>query len=390
MKTRYYKFKHKIFDIIQLGQTDDPVEKFFDGFIVIVIFLNLFVTLFDTFEASAPYKDFLNIVEFITILIFTIEYILRLWTSDYLYPNLNKTRSLFRFIFSFYGIIDLLTFFPYYLPIMFPAGAVAFRMLRVIRIFRLFKINSQIDAFNVITNVLIEKKNQLLSSVMLILMMMTASSLCMYSLENAAQPEQFSNAFSGIWWSVSTLLTVGYGDIYPITTGGRIMAIVISFLGVGMVAIPTGIISAGFVEQYTKIKKAETYAEEKELKFSTSIISDNHPWKGQKVKDVIFPPGFILIMIIRNGTVHVPKGDTDLHANDLLVFAAKHYNEPIEIKLKEILIKDENEWVGKPIRDLDISRQELIVMIERGDKRFIPNGSSVIEKNDKVIMYSRL
>ena len=89
----------------------------------------------------------------------------------------------------------------------------------------------------------------------MIVMLMIASSLCMYSIEHNAQPEAFKNAFSGIWWSVSTLLTVGYGDIYPITTLGKFMAIVIAFLGVGMVAIPTGIISAGFVEHYSRIKQ---------------------------------------------------------------------------------------------------------------------------------------
>ena len=133
---------------------------------------------------------------------------------------------------------------------MLPSGMVAFRVLRVFRIFRLFKINAQYDAFNVITDVLKNKKDQIISSVCIVLIMMLASSLMMYSVEHDAQPEVFKNAFSGIWWSVSTLLTVGYGDIYPVTTLGQIMAIVMSFLGVGLVAIPTGIISAGFVEQY--------------------------------------------------------------------------------------------------------------------------------------------
>ena len=81
----------------------------------------------------------------------------------------------------------------------------------------------------------------------IILVLMLGSSLCMYSLEHDAQPEVFKNAFSGVWWSVSTLLTIGYGDIYPITPAGKAMGIFITFLGVGMVAIPTGIISAGFV-----------------------------------------------------------------------------------------------------------------------------------------------
>ena len=125
-------------------------------------------------------------------------------------------------------------------------------MLRVARIFHLFRLNARYDSFNVITTVLYEKRNQIISSVFIVLILMLASSLCMYSVEHDSQPEVFRNAFSGIWWSMSTLLTVGYGDIYPITTLGRIMAICIAYLGVGAVAIPTGIISAGFVEQYQR------------------------------------------------------------------------------------------------------------------------------------------
>lgn len=130
--------------------------------------------------------------------------------------------------------------------------AVIFRMLRVARIFHLFRLNAKYDSFNIITTVLYEneKRNQIISSVFIVFILMLASSLCMYSVEHEAQPTVFRNAFSGIWWSMSTLLTVGYGDIYPVTTLGCIMAICIAYLGVGAVAIPTGIISAGFVEQY--------------------------------------------------------------------------------------------------------------------------------------------
>ena len=96
---------------------------------------------------------------------------------------------------------------------------------------------------------------------------MIGSSLCMYSLEHKAQPEVFTNAFSGIWWSASTLLTVGYGDIYPITTLGKMFGIFITFLGVGMVAIPTGIISAGFVDQYSRIKRIAEIGPEADIHY---------------------------------------------------------------------------------------------------------------------------
>lgn len=386
--TSLKKYKERIFSIIQIGQTSDTLSRFFDIFIVFVIGLNLFVTLADTFDGMACVQTGLDIIELITIIIFTIEYLLRLWTVEYLYPNEKRVTALFHFIFSFYGIIDLLTFLPYYLPIVFPAGIVAFRMLRVIRIFRLFKINAKYDAFNVITDVLKEKKSQLLSSICLILIMMVASSLFMYSLEHNAQPQNFSNAFSGIWWATSTLLTVGYGDIYPITIGGKIMAIVISFLGVGMVAIPTGIISAGFVEQYTKIKQMETYAEEKQLKFITSEVTKGHAWAGKEIREIVLPPEFLLVTIVRDGSAIVPKGDTILLPKDELVFVAKHYDKMRGVALTEIIIKDEHEWIDKEIKEIDISRRELIVMIQRGNRRIIPNGSTQIKKGDVVIMYS--
>lgn len=254
-KNNVKDIKDRIFRIIQIGNKEDLISSAFDYFIVIVILVNLCVTLMFTFDELYQFDKILSVIELITIVIFTVEYILRLWTADLLYPQKSGFKAIITFVFSFYGLIDLLTFFPYYLPFFFPAGVVAFRMFRVVRIFRLFRINNQYDAFNVITTVIKSKSNQLISSIALIMIFMVAASLSMYSLEHNAQPEHFRNAFSGIWWSVSTLLTVGYGDIYPITPAGQFLAIIIAFLGVGMVAIPTGIISAGFVEVYNGMKE---------------------------------------------------------------------------------------------------------------------------------------
>lgn len=382
------KIKRRIFDIIQIGNKKDIISRLFDYFIVLVIALNLFVTLFYTFDESEPYLYILEKVEFVTIIIFLLEYALRLWTADMLYPNKNRALAIIKFIFSLYGLIDLLSFLPFFLPLSFPGGIVAFRILRVIRIFRLFKINSQYDAFNVITNVLKEKRNQLFSSIVLILIFLVATSLTMYSVEHEVQPENFKNAFSGLWWSVSTLLTVGYGDIYPITTLGQILAIVMAFLGVGLVAIPTGIISAGFVEHYTKIKTTEKIAEEHELKFMTSVVSEKHDWNKKAVKDIVFPPQFIMVSINRGGETIVPNGLTVLQENDILVFAAKNYKDEDNLSLREIKVKEENEWVGRQVKNLDISRRELIVMIRRKNKTIIPNGETYIEVGDTVIIYS--
>lgn len=240
------KFKKRIFDIIQIGQRGDFSSRAFDFFLVIIISLNILVLILETFNLPAELLKVLHIIEIVTIALFGVEYLLRIWTAEFLYPNVSRGKAIVKFLFSYDGIVDLLTI----LPAFFLSGFSAFRMLRVVRIFHLFRINATYDSFNVITAVLKEKRNQIFSSLFIVIILMFASSLCMYSVENVAQPDVFDNAFSGMWWSISTILTVGYGDIYPITVLGRILAIIIAILGVGVVAIPTGIISAGFVEHY--------------------------------------------------------------------------------------------------------------------------------------------
>lgn len=389
LKREKTMLKKRIFHIMQIGDKRDLISKFFDYFIVFAIFLNLGVVIYDTFDSSIAYKTILDTIELVTLIIFVIEYILRLWTADLLYPEESRGRAVAHFIFSFYGLVDLFTFLPYFVPFMFPSGIVAFRMLRVIRIFRLFKINQQYDAFNVIIDVLSEKKNQIFSSVCMIFVMMIAASLCMYSLEHEAQPDVFSNAFSGLWWSVSTILTVGYGDIYPVTTAGQIMAILLAFLGVGLVAIPTGIISAGFVEQYTKIKNLAEYQEETNVSFLTLNVDHRSSWCNQTLRSLNMPKGLLLVAIHRGQDILIPNGDTKILKGDKLILCAESVHQRDQIHLKEIRIKEKSEWIGKPIRDLDISRQSIIVMIRRKGHAIIPHGEDIIHFNDLVILYEK-
>lgn len=381
--------KKRVFEIIQIGNKDDFISKSFDISIVISIFANLAVTLFETFDESKPYLNITSFIESFTIIVFVIEYLLRVWTANYLYPKVSYWKAKLYFIFSFYGVIDFLTIVPYFLPFIFPTGTVVLRMLRVVRIFRLFRINSQYDAFNVIINVLEEKRNQLASSIFLIGMLMVASSLCMYSLEHDAQPDKFNNAFSGIWWAVSTILTVGYGDITPITTVGKAIAIIISFLGVGIVAIPTGIISAGFVEQYSKQKTLTNVEEENDVHFITIHVNEKHNLLNVLVKDAKLPQGLILVLILREEDVVIPKGDTKILAGDTLVIGAERFINVKGINLKEISIKEEHPWVDKQIKNLDISRLTTIVMIRRKNKTIIPNGQTTIKNGDIISIYSK-
>lgn len=248
------EIKRRVFDIIQIGTRIDIPSRAFDYFIVFMILVSISMTFLQTFDELQPYAPLLNGIELLTIVVFMIEYILRLWTCRYLYPGTRGVRAVRKFVCSFYGIVDLLTILSYFGPL-YSNGIVALRMIRVIRIMRLFRVNKSFDAFHIVAEVISEKKKQLLSSICMIAMIMLAASLCMYGFEHDVQPDVFENAFSGIWWAMSTVLTVGYGDIYPITVGGKIVAIIIALLGVCVVAIPTGVISAGFVEYYARLRE---------------------------------------------------------------------------------------------------------------------------------------
>jgi len=381
--------KRRIFDIIQIGYDEDWQSRAFDILLIAMILANLFIIIFSTFDSAAAYSGVLNAVELVTIAGFAIEYALRVWTAEYLYPGVDRKRAALKYMTSFSGVIDMLSFLPYFLPFFFPAGIVAFRMFRVVRIFRLFRINAYYDALNVIGDVIHSKKDQILSSVFIIVVLMTASSLCMYHLEHEAQPEVFRNAFSGFWWAASTLLTVGYGDIYPITIPGRILGIMITFLGVGMVAIPTGILSAGFVEQYTRLKSLKDYSAETNIQFIRLEIREEHPWTGQAVSALRLPPGLLAVAVWREGRVVVPRGDTVIRQGDFVVLGAEGYQDEAGITLKEIVLREKHPWAGRMIRDLRFSGQTLIVMVRRDGKIVMPDGSLVLLAGDTVFLYTK-
>lgn len=392
METEWDDRRKRLFEIIEIGLPGDVASQVYDVFNILSIVINLVVSVMYTFDdLHAKFGPWLVTIEAVTVAFFAADFAMRLWTAKFLRPSLTEPRAVLRYIFSFSGMVDLLSFLPYYLPVFFPSGAVAFRMFRVARVFRLFRVNAYYDSLGVITQVISSKRQQLFSSVFILLVLMLASSLCMYSLEHDAQPEVFSNAFSGIWWSVSTLLTIGYGDIYPVTTMGKIFSIFITFLGVGMVAIPTGIISAGFVDQYTRIKRISEYADEDEVHFIRVALTEHDSWSGKTIQQLGLPHGVIVVAIQRGHEVVVPRGSVKLMDNDVLVLGAESVgsSDQHHIELKELELRQHNPWNGQRIRDLDISRQTLIVIVKRKGRMLIPNGDLTLHQGDRVILYTR-
>lgn len=390
MSKKWLNRRKRIFEIIEVGSDFDVPSRVYDYINAGAIIVNLLASILYTYEnLREAYGNLFVFVEDVTVAFFAIDYLLRVFTARFLYKNRSEPKAIGKYVISFTGVVDLFSFLPYYLPIFFPQGTVAFRMIRIVRIFRLFRINAYIDSLHVITEVISSKKQQLISSVFIILILMLASSLCMYSLEHEAQPEVFKNAFSGIWWAASTLLTIGYGDIYPITILGKIFGIFISFLGVGMVAIPTGIISAGFVDQYTSIKRKSEYGHEADMHFIKIHLQMNDQWIGKRVADLDLPAGVIIAIIEREEGILIPRGDIVLEENDNVVLGAEPFENHESIRLKEMVLQKQNPWTGNRIRDLDISRHSIIVLVKRKNKALIPNGNMRLLEGDNIFLYTQ-
>lgn len=279
------KFKKALFDIVQAADDNNVASKVFDIGIISLIIINVILVIADTFELPPNIKKISEVIELVSVIIFTFEYVCRVWTSDLLYPKLSPFRSRIKYIFSFIALIDLFAILPFFIPFVIKIDLRVLRMLRIIRLLRVFKINRYTSALSVIGSVFKRKRSQLLSSIFVVLLLMIIASVLMYNIEHDAQPEAFENAFSALWWAVATLTTVGYGDIYPVTVIGKILSAIIAVLGIGLVAVPTGIISAGFMESIDSKENTEhtEHTENTEHREHTDC-KENHDKDGNDEK----------------------------------------------------------------------------------------------------------
>ena len=225
------------------------VHSYIDKFIYILIFLNVGAMILESHASiKATYGDSFHIFEIISIIIFSVEYIYRIAHASYK----EGTKGAFAYIFSFYGLIDLISILPFYLNQILKIDGRFFRILRLFRLTRIFKVGRKSKSLKVFTRALMSVKSELTFTLFLSVITILFSASAIYYLENEAQPEKFSSITESIWWATVSLATVGYGDVYPVTVGGKIFASLISLVGIGIVAIPTGVISAAFVEEIYK------------------------------------------------------------------------------------------------------------------------------------------
>lgn len=234
-------------DLVEINGTKK--SRRFAYFIQFLIIFSVITFSIETLPDLKPQtRVVLKAIEAFSVIIFTFEYLARIYVAD----------SKPKFVFSFFGIVDLLAILPFYLS--FGIDLRSLRLLRMFRLFRLFKLVRYNKAMHHFANAMKLAKEQIILFMIITLMLIYFAAVGIYYFENEAQPEHFSSIFSSLWWSIVTLTTVGYGDVYPITVGGRIFTFFILMIGLGIVAIPTGIISSSLT------KAVEPHDEEKEDK----------------------------------------------------------------------------------------------------------------------------
>lgn len=218
-----------------IEEQDTTAGKVFDWFIQLLILLSLLSFTIETLpDLSESTKHTLRISETVIVAIFTIEYLLRIFVAD---------RKL-KFVFSFYGIIDFIAIFPFYLP-----GTIDLRFLRILRVFKLLRYSAALQRFKI---ALYSIRQELFVFVVIAMLLLFVAAAGIYYFENPVQPEVYKSIFHSLWWSVITLTTVGYGDMVPITIGGKIFTFVILFIGLGVFAVPVGLIASALTKTSTK------------------------------------------------------------------------------------------------------------------------------------------
>ncbi|WP_347922637.1 ion transporter [Pontimicrobium sp. SW4] len=220
---------------------DNKLSRWFAFFIQALILLSLITFSVETLPNLAPQtRTILRVIEVTCVVVFTIEYILRIYVAD----------SKLRFVFSFFGLIDLIAILPFYLS--FGVDLRSLRALRFLRLFRILKLVRYNKAMNHFVRAIKTAKEEILLFIFITLMLIYFSAVGIYYFENEAQPEHFTSIFDSLWWAIITLTTVGYGDVYPITVGGKVFTFFILMIGLGIVAIPTGIISSALTRSVDK------------------------------------------------------------------------------------------------------------------------------------------
>ncbi len=255
----YQKTKHKVHILLHPELGESKADKAINIFIITLIVLNVIAVMMETVHPLyLKHKTLFDTFDFISVIIFTVEYVLRVWscTHDPRYKGSIKGRL--KYMFTFGALIDLLAFLPYYLQAIIGFDLRILRLLRLMRFFRLFRLTAYTRSAKLIYNVFKTRINDLVLSLVLIIFLIIIASSALYFTEHLYPSEaesKFTSIPATLWWAVVTLTTTGYGDMYPLSTLGKVIAGIIMLSGVAFFALPAGIIVAGFLDELKFMRK---------------------------------------------------------------------------------------------------------------------------------------
>ena len=274
--------RKRLWQILEKGNETDRVSVYTDIFLITLIILNIIAVILETVDSIySAYSFYFIIFERSSTFIFLVEYILRVWVSI---EDINKKNKISNFLIrvkyigSWPAIIDLLAVLSGLLPMIFE---IDLRILRALRMLRLLKFSRYFKVMNLLLGVLKEERQSFLAAMFLLTIAMLIASTGIYIFEKDAQPNKFGSIPEAMWWAVATLTTVGYGDVTPITAMGKIFGALITIIGIGTVALPSGILASGFSDQLKRRKN--TYEKELSIAMQDGIITKKERVKLEKI-----------------------------------------------------------------------------------------------------------
>lgn len=253
----YHHAKRKVHSLLHpeiVGE--EKWDKLINGFIITLIIFNVIAVMLETVTSiHERYARFFYYFDLVSVIIFTIEYVLRVWSANQELRYRHPVKGRLKYMVSGGALIDLLAILPFYLDRFIGFDLRVLRILRLLRFFRLFRLTAYMKAARVVTNVFRSRMNELLLSFVLTMFLVIIASCLVYFAEHLAQPDKFTSIPATIWWAVVSLTTVGYGDMVPITPLGKTFASIILMAGVALLALPAGIITSGFLDEMAKARK---------------------------------------------------------------------------------------------------------------------------------------
>jgi len=239
----------RIFVALEFDRSSGPAGKILGLAVAVLIALNVAAVIIETVDDLAiQYSRIFSVLEIVSVIIFTVEYALRVISciSDERYRHPVGGRL--KYALTPMVLIDLIAILPFYLPLLIPLDLRFVRVLRLLRVLRMFKLGRYSNSLRILGSVFRAKKEELMICAFTVMILLILSSCLVYFIENEVQPDRFSSIPATMWWGVATLTTVGYGDIYPVTAMGKFLGAIIAFLGIGLFALPAGILASGFAE----------------------------------------------------------------------------------------------------------------------------------------------